>query len=188
MWPWGHLGVAYLSYVALVRTRGREQIPGAVVAVAVGAAVPDLVDKPLAWTVAVLPSGRSLAHSLLVAGAVLAVAYAVARERDRVTPVLGLAVGWLSHLFVDLGPTVVFGLLAGDTGQLRWTTYLVWPLLPPPQYPNDESLLGHVESLAAEPYLLGQVGLFVVAVAVWVRSGTPGVPTALRARRPGRRR
>ena len=65
MWPWGHLAVGYLVYSGLSRWRfGR--LPGSVatLAVALGTQLPDLVDKPLAWTVNVLASGRSLAHSL----------------------------------------------------------------------------------------------------------------------------
>lgn len=44
--------------------------------------LPDLIDKPLAWSVGILPTGRSLAHSLLTASLVLA---SRVDERDATT-------------------------------------------------------------------------------------------------------
>ena len=111
MWPWGHFAVAYLSYVAIVRMRGGEQRLWPLVAVAFGSQLPDLVDKPLAWTFAVLPSGRSLMHSLFAALVVVAVAYWVARRIQREEIAVALGVGTVSHSLSDLGPDVVFGLL-----------------------------------------------------------------------------
>ena len=172
MWPWGHLAVAYLCYVALLELRGAgEQTPPALLAVAVGSQFPDLVDKPLAWTFAILPSGRSFAHSLITAAAVLAIGYRVGRRLDREVIVVAFGVGYLSHTLTDLGPDVIVGLLQGDLSQLRWTTYLLWPLLPSPPYPNDSSFLAHFADFALEPYVAAQFALVGVAVVVWVRSG-----------------
>ena len=56
MWPWGHLAVAYLCYVLSIKLRGDgEQTLLTLVAVAVGSQFPDLIDKPFAWSVAILP-------------------------------------------------------------------------------------------------------------------------------------
>lgn len=86
MWPWEHLAVGYIGYSLSVRLAGRGvPRPRPVVALAVGTQFPDLVDKPLSWTLGVLPSGHSLAHSLFAALplATLAVTVGVALDRRR---------------------------------------------------------------------------------------------------------
>jgi len=179
MWPWGHLAVGYLCYVAWTRYRGVPQQPLAVFAVAVGSQFPDLVDKPLAWTVAVLPSGRSLAHSLLSAAVVVAVLSRLGRRYGRRAVSTAFAIGYLTHTLGDLGPRVVTGLFVGDATQLQWTTYLVWPVLPAPPYPNDSSLATHLLSFALDPFVLVQFGLFAVACAVWLSTGASGLRATL---------
>lgn len=181
MWPWGHLAVAYLAYVAIVRLRGGEQRVWALVAVAVGSQLPDLVDKPLAWTFAVLPSGRSLMHSLVTAVVVVTVTYWVIQYVQREGIAVGLGIGMVSHNVVDLGPSVVVGLLQGQWGQLRWTTYLLWPLLAAPPYPHDSSFLQHFAAFTLDPYVGFQFGLFAVAVVVWLQSDTPPLGTIQRS-------
>jgi membrane-bound metal-dependent hydrolase YbcI (DUF457 family) len=145
-----------------------------VFAVVVGSQLPDLVDKPLAWTFEVLPSGRSLMHSLFAVVAVVTLTYWVSQrfQREEITAWLGL--GMVSHSFVDLGPDVMIGLLQGHWGQLQWTTYLLWPLLAAPPYPNDDSFMQHFLALALDQYVLLQFGLFAVAAVVWFRSDAPG--------------
>lgn len=190
MWPWGHLAVGYLCYVFSIRVRGRgEQTLFTLLAVTFGSQFPDLIDKPLAWSFALLPSGRSLAHSLLTAAVVIGIAYWVGRRVHRVEPVVAFGIGYLSHSLVDLGPEVVGGLLQGDLGQLQWTTYLLWPLLASPPYPNDSSFLAHFTAFSFDPYVIAQFILVGVALGVWVGTGMPGV-TAVRKRvyprlRPG---
>ena len=186
MWPWGHLAVGYLAYVATVRARGRRQTGAAVAAVAIGSQLPDLIDKPLAWTVAVLPSGRSLGHSLLFVALLAGVGYLLARRARRTELAVAFAVGHAAHALVDLGPDVVLGLLRGDASQLRWTTYMLWPLLPSPPYPSDSSFAGHVLGYTLDAYAAFEIGLFGVAVAVWLRSGAPGLAVAGRRLRAAR--
>lgn len=173
MWPWGHLAVAYLSYVGIVRLRGHRQRLLPLVAVVVGSQLPDLVDKPFAWTFAMLPSGRSLMHSLFTALVVVMVTYWVSRRFQREDIATALGVGMVSHSLVDLGPGVVIGLLQGQWGQLQWTTYLLWPLLATPSYPNDHSFMQHFLAFTLDPYVVFQFGLFAVAVVVWLRSDAP---------------
>lgn len=57
MWPWGHVGAGYLVYTLLRRHTGERPAGAAVLALAVGTQFPDLVDKPLGWTVGLLPGG-----------------------------------------------------------------------------------------------------------------------------------
>ncbi|PSP54560.1 metal-dependent hydrolase [Halobacteriales archaeon QS_1_67_19] len=181
MWPWGHLAVGYLAYVAALHVRGRgEQTLWTLVAVAFGTQFPDLIDKPLAWSLTVLPSGRSLAHSLITATVVIWLAYLIAERVDSTEVAVAFGIGYVSHSLADLGPEVVIGLLQGDLGQLKWTTYLLWPVLPSPPYPQDHSFMEHFAALALEPYVTAQFVLFGIAIAVWIRSGTPGLTTVRR--------
>lgn len=176
MWPWGHLAVGYLCYVTISRVDdNREQTLATLVAVTIGTQVPDLVDKPLAWTLGVLPSGRSLAHSLLVAAVIIAIVSWGARYWHRQDIATAFGIGYVSHSLVDLGPGVIWGLLRGDWSQLEWTTYLLWPILSAPPYPHDESFQEHFVGFVLDPYMVLQFGLFGLAIVVWWQSGTPGL-------------
>jgi hypothetical protein len=86
--PPGHIATA------LVASRlARADAPAAVV----GALAPDLIDKPLAWVLHVIPGGRYLGHSLAAA---VVVSSAVGSLRGRRAGV-GFAVGYLAHLVGD---------------------------------------------------------------------------------------
>ncbi|WP_435065512.1 metal-dependent hydrolase [Halobaculum sp. EA56] len=179
MWPWGHLAVAYLCFLLVTRYTNRvRQSPMALVALATGSQFPDLVDKPLAWSVAVLPSGRSLAHSLITIVLVLAILDRVAARYDRRALVAAFGIGWVSHAVSDLGPRVIVGLLRGDASQLRWTTYLLWPILDSPPYPNDSSFLAHFMNFRIGPYVSAQFALFALAIILWLYTGAPGARRA----------
>ncbi|MDL0138004.1 metal-dependent hydrolase [Halobacterium salinarum] len=177
MWPWGHLAIGYLCYIAWTYVRDIDQRPLAVVAVVFGSQFPDLIDKPLAWTVPVLPSGRSLAHSLLTAGGILAACYYVSQRFNRTDVCAAFGIGYLTHIFGDLGPRVIGGLLTGDFTQLQWATYLLWPLLPAPPYPNDDSFLAHFTAFTIDPFVAAQLGLFAIAVLVWLWTRTTRSPS-----------
>lgn len=185
MWPWGHLAVAYLVYLALIRfTTKLVPTSAALPAVIFGSQFPDLVDKPLAWTFGILPSGRSLAHSLLTAAVVLSLLYWLASRADREdhsdsgtslnrrNVVRAFGLGWITHSLSDLEPGPVVGLLTGDLSQLKWFTYLIWPLLPPPPYERDESFLEHILALEPTGYVLVQILLIGVVFILWVMSDT----------------
>ena len=182
MWPWGHLAVGYLCYSAWTRVRsGRDPVGVETVVVALGTQFPDLIDKPLAWTFELLPSGRSLAHSLLTAVPITLLTFWLCRREDRESVGVAFAVGYLSHMFVDGIPALL-------DGAFEYVTYLVWPLLPPPPYEMDASFAEHFRHLEPTPYFLGQLALFALAVGVWARQGWPGVETLFGwHREPGER-
>jgi len=178
MWPWEHVAVAYLCFSGLARLRGRGP-PSATLAVAVVAAAlaPDVVDKPLAWVLAVLPGGRSLGHSLFTALGVVAVAAGIERRLDVRGLGAAVATGYLTHLAADVGyPLVV-------KGELR-AGFLLWPLVPAaPSSPVDA--VDHVGELFAAfltflatptgtAYLLAELALLAAALAVWLADGAPG--------------
>jgi inner membrane protein len=90
-----HLGVgAALVYVTLGRRRIDYRF------ILLGAIVPDLIDGLLGLFVFDTPSGRWIAHSLLMPVAV-AIMIVVLFKGERRLGVFGLAVGWLTHLVAD---------------------------------------------------------------------------------------
>ena len=169
MWPWGHLAVGYLLHTAFVRVRaGRSPSGLAALAVAFGTQFPDLIDKPLAWWLGVLPSGRTLAHSVLTALIVSALLYALARRRNATDLAVAFAVGYLSHPFAD----ALLPLLQGHT---EYVAYLLWPLLGLPFYQTEAIVLASVGNFDLTVYGVAQLGLALLAVVVWVLDGAPGL-------------
>ena len=176
MLPWGHAALGYLLYTTYARLRYRRPPVGlAVYALGLGTQFPDLIDKPLAWHFAVLPSGRSLAHSLFTLGIVVGglwFAFDAPRQR-RLTAAFG--VGWVSHLVSD----GIRAALGGFWGRLG---YLVWPLISYPAEAGGRSILAFLLHLEPTPWLWTGVALAGVTFCVWLIDGAPGVADVLRGR------
>lgn len=92
---------------------------------AFAALLPDLVDKPLAWTFEVTPSGRFVAHSAVVALPAVAAATAVAVRLGHGRYGYAFALGYLSHIALDYSPILWLG------ADYYFFPNLFWPLLPP---------------------------------------------------------
>lgn len=174
MWPMGHVAIAYLLYVGSTRLRGTgPAAAGPVLVVCLGGLFPDLVDKPLAWYLGVLPTGRSLAHSLLVLVPLCLLVYSVSRIRDREEYGLAFAVGALTHSLVDAVPV-----LWNDRAS---ASFLLWPYWSVEPY--ETGVPSPVEMLTAalgQPYFLTELALLAFAVALWRADGYPGVGTLRR--------
>lgn len=179
MWPWEHLAFGYVLYT--LGRRGLGEGPPSdwpVLALAVGTQFPDLIDKPLAWEFGVLPSGLSLAHSLLFALPVTAAAVAVATRGGRRPVGTAFSVGYLSHLLGD----VLYSPLTG--GELSMG-FLLWPLVPRPAG-NGELLatvgrlwVSFVEFLGTPRgrlYLAAELAFLALAFGLWLWDGAPGLP------------
>lgn len=179
MWPWEHLALGYLLYSGQRRIRGRARPTGGETALlTVGTQCPDLIDKPLAWTFDVLPSGISLAHSLVGTAGLCLLALAVARRRNRLRVGVAFTVGYLSHLLGD----VLFYLLADGRLVVR---FLLWPLVARP--PIGETtfaaelfgLLGGFLAFLSTPrgglYLVFELLLVGGAFLLWAADGRPGL-------------
>lgn len=138
-----------------------------VVAVVVGTQMPDLIDKPLAYATTILPYGRSLGHSgvlaLLVAGASLALARTYGQA-----PV-AFAVGWVSHLVADAVGIVVEGSWAH-----LWY-YVGWPMFPLPEVDHHDGLVEYLLSLEATVLLGVELALVALAAGLWIADGCPGL-------------
>jgi hypothetical protein len=177
MWPWGHLGVAYLLYSLYSRGRfGRAPRPEPVVAVIVGSQFADLIDKPLAWWVGVLPSGRSLAHSLLFAAVLIVVVYAAGVALGRLETATAFVIAHLSHLLADVPPRFFLGYPFD-------AEFLLWPLLSQPAFDYHErvfeppAVVELVVTPFTDPVVFAalEVVLLGLALALWYVDGRPGL-------------
>lgn len=138
--PVGHAAVAALlaRWVA-----GDDR---ALALLAVGTALPDLVDKPLA-ALGLVPVTHTVGHSVLVVGGAALVAV-------RVRAVAPLVVGVAGHVAADL--VVAYP---------RFLVNYAWPLLAP-RAPPDDPVVAYWVEYALGP--LGAVELLLVVAAVVV--------------------
>lgn len=179
MWPWEHLAFGYLLYSVFCHAWFRGA-PGERDAAAVAAAtlLPDVIDKPLGWWLAVLAGGRTFAHSLLTAVPAIALFALVGWFLHAHRSAIGFAIGYLSHLAGD----VIYPLVV--KGELR-VGFLLWPLTGSatgaPVAPLGhlaELLAGFTEFLATPTgvlYLVVEGLLLATALVVWWRDGAPGL-------------
>jgi len=177
MWPLGHTAVAYLCYSVVVRAREAGPPDGLVVVVLLfGSQFPDLVDKPLSWYLGVLPTGRTLAHSLLVVGPLVVAVYLLAARYSRSAYGIAFGMGAISHVLVDAVPALWGGT---DPG------FLLWPVVAVEPYDNGApSVAALLFESIGDPYFLSEFVLAAIAVVVWRRDGYPGLGVI---RRVGRR-
>jgi hypothetical protein len=179
VWPWEHVAVGYLVLSVLARGWTDEPPTGvSTLWLVVGSVFPDLVDKPLAWSLGVLPSGTSVAHSVFVAVPVVAVTLLLARRAGHTAAAVGFGVGYLVHLPADaVYPAVVGGSVAPGV--------FLWPLVegdagPPVGLLSETGRLLAVlgNNLTDTAGLLYAVAALLVvggAVLLWWVDGAPGV-------------
>jgi len=172
MLPWGHLAVGYIVFSLAVRSRRGSLSGAAVLALAVGTQFPDLIDKPLVTWVSLLPSGRSLGHSLLFALCCGVGLWLLGPRFDRLDVAAAFLVGQLTHIAADaIGPA-----MAGRWAELG---FLAWPVTPAYRYSADGKrvLVKYLFTHLTTPPQY-QLVLFGVAVALWVVDGRPGLLAA----------
>lgn len=187
MWPWEHLAFGYILYSGYMRlSHGRPPGHHPAIAFAVATQFPDLIDKLLAWTMDLLPTARSLGHSIFVAALVIMVVILLGRRHG--VPAIGpaVAIGYLSHLLGDVIYEVLRHLLAGETVPVETVSFLLWPLVRQPVRETPGLLIrtGHLfdefvtflDTPAGYVYIALEVGLLLVAVLYWIGDGLPGVP------------
>lgn len=198
MMPWAHLAVGYVVYTVWTRLSARRAPVGAaVIALAFGTQVPDLIDKPLNFWLSVY-DGRAVGHSLLTALPLCLGVWLVARRRGHGRLGCAFAIGVVTHLLSDAQFALVDGVRAAirNGGRLdlvaahvrHGAPYLVWPVYPAPTYARD-SLTDHVAALLAEAEslrgapptevldsgLVVQALLFGCVLGIWAVDGYPGV-------------
>lgn len=178
MWPWEHLAFGYLWYSLVTRLAGDHRVGDAeALALGVGTVLPDLVDKPLSWSLGLTTSGYGPAHSLFVGVPLVAILAGLAWRRGHGPPAAAFAVGYGSHLLGD-----ALGLRAGGPQP----TKLLWPAVSQQGYAVDRSLLGRAGSYFGEflatvtrpehfALVLGYAAVLVAIVLLWAADGAPGV-------------
>ncbi len=169
MWPMGHVAIAYLLYTVSTRHRfDAAPTAAGAVTVGIGSLFPDLVDKPLAWYVGVLPTGRTLAHSLVVLVPFVLVVYGLARWRGMEEYGFAFGLGAISHAVVDAVPALWMG--------VDEATFLLWPLISVERYEEGApTVLGLLRESLTDPYFLSEFVFLAVALAVWRADGYPGL-------------
>ncbi|ARS91515.1 metal-dependent hydrolase [Natrarchaeobaculum aegyptiacum] len=169
MWPLGHVAVAYLCYALATRVRLNAPPGGvAVIVLVFGSQFPDLLDKPLAWYVGVLPTGRTLGHSLLLLVPLSIALYLLARRHGRAEYGVAFAIGALSHTIVDALPILWD---PEETG-----AHLLWPVTPVEPYESGApSVLELFLESLSDPYFVSEFVLAAIAFGYWRRHGYPGL-------------
>ncbi|MDB2263700.1 metal-dependent hydrolase [Halorubrum ezzemoulense] len=168
MLPWGHAAFGYLIYSVYARWQiGHPPIGLAVFALGLGTQFPDLIDKPLTWTIPLLPYGRSLSHSLVTFSVVVLVLRRLTQYPDQRTLVSAFAIGYVSHL---VGDSIYPVLTQEYTGLGYW----LWPLTSVPEG-ESRSFIEFFLTLEATPMVVFGGVLTVVSLVVWVYDGLPGV-------------
>lgn len=172
MWPWEHLAFGYLVFSGYTWVRlGRPPTVAASIVLVIATQLPDLVDKPLAWSLGILPTGTTLAHSGLTAIPLIAIGLLGSRRLGWPAGGSAFAVGYLSHLLGDVG----YRLLVEDEP----IAFLLWPLVPQ----ADDRPIGFVSQVVeylsefgtfigtarGVSYLLFELGLLASALFLWRR-------------------
>lgn len=169
MLPWGHMAVGYVVYSLGSRVRYDGPPDGAaIIALVIATQLPDLIDKPLTTWFGVLPTGRSLGHSLLFVLVAGMIVWLLTRHVDRPQIVEGFVVGHLSHVVADAIDPIWGG---------RWEElgYLFWPLTAAYEYPSDDDRIFTeylLVQLISAPH--HELAMFVIAVLLWLYDGMPG--------------
>lgn len=177
MWPLGHAAVAYLLYSGSTRWRfDRSAESLAVVLVLLGSQVPDLIDKPMSWYGGLLPTGRTLAHSLLFLIPLCLILHLVFRHRSRIELGIAFAIGALSHAIVDAIPTL------WDPESIP--TFLLYPIIAVDPYEEGPpSVVAMLFDQLTSPWFHLEFVLAGAAVYLWLRDGRPGWDYVMRLQR-----
>jgi membrane-bound metal-dependent hydrolase YbcI (DUF457 family) len=171
MLPWAHAAFGYLVYYVFTGRSGVRPVGVPALALVFGTQFPDLVDKPLAWTFGVLPSGRSLGHSVFTLVVICGLLYVLVSESRR-RELLAFAIGYTSHLIGD-------GVAPAAEGEFAQFGYLFWPLTSAPLSDGDMTFIDFFTTLEVSGWFVFGVGLTLLGLVVWARDGYPGVRDVL---------
>lgn len=174
MWPWEHLAVGYLGYTLFTRFRYRRPPTSlCVILLAFGTQFPDLVDKPLAWTLDVLPSGRSLGHSLFTALIAITIVWWIFEKYGHERAGTAFGFGLIVHLLTDLPAEVLRGEYSG-------AAYLLWPLGPESDAEESVSIADGFAGVGVETFGLAELLILLLLVLLWLIDGAPGADVIVR--------
>jgi hypothetical protein len=166
VFPWGHAAFGYLLYSVYTRVR-YDRIPGDVEAIVLAFAtqLPDLIDKPLSWTIGLTATGKSVGHSVI--GFVL----------------LSICVGWAVHTYgrTHLGEALCLGVgthFLGDVIEAIIENdsvgFLFWPMVIP-EGTSEGSIIAVLLRGEQGPMAGLEYALVLFALMLWVFDGCPGL-------------
>lgn len=163
MWPWEHLLFGALVYYGYRRVR-KLGVSRVVVGLSLtlGTQFPDLVDKPLAWYIGVLPNGRSLAHSIFTFFLVAVLLGRLGRRFDEKEVTTAFLVGYITHIVGDIIPPLL-------DGELYYATFFLWPAVPAIDYGVELKLLARLRQLDPSPALFTELAIVLIVVLIWYR-------------------
>ncbi|WP_226043124.1 metal-dependent hydrolase [Natrinema sp. DC36] len=164
MWPLGHAAIGYLLY--RYSTQARLDDSPAVLPLcflAVGTQFPDLVDKPLAWVLDIIHSGRGLTHSIVILGLIIIGFFLVARHHRRDEYAIAFGIGALAHALTDA--TEVLWDPNASAHSLLWPLFSV----------NFPTVLDHLFNPISELYFVAEFVLAGLAFVYWQRDGYPAL-------------
>ena len=174
MWPWAHLSVGYLIYTVFSRLRYRRPPDErGTVALGVGTLLPDIIDKPLAWTLEILPHGRSLGHSLFTTFVIIVAVGLFFRRQRNSTVTTAFGIGYLSHLLGDGGEAII------ESG-FSSLGFLLWPVIPAAGYRITPSFTSHIRDIEFTVLFALQFGFTALVMLIWWYDRKPGLTTAKR--------
>jgi len=169
MFPWGHAALAYVLYSGFTDSR-YDSHPTDYHPVLLGFAslLPDVIDKPLAWNLNLIPVGRSIFHSLLILIPLAVTIYWISARRNHRRIGHTLLIGLLSHPLGDVLDSVF------TVPRFEAPTYLLWPVITAP--PPDENL-GYAQLWAFDvgPFFYFETALVLAASVLWIHHGLPGL-------------
>jgi hypothetical protein len=121
-----HIFIALAPVVLYYLIRYQRLPDGMIVLTGVFAGIfADLVDKPLAWTLGIIPSGRMLAHSIVVSVPLLIIILLVAYRTETLRYAIVFSWGHLLHIAGDFYPVLWEG------SDYYYYPNLFWPLMKP---------------------------------------------------------
>ncbi|MFB6200402.1 MAG: metal-dependent hydrolase [Halorhabdus sp.] len=175
MLPWGHAMVGYFVYSLghrLRRARHPQCVP--ILVLVFGTQFPDLVDKPLSWTLGILAYGASLAHSAITFVLVMVGILVLTRPTTNECRLGGaFLVGYGTHI---IGDVIDFA----QSGAFDALRFLGWPLLSPPVPEENRGIATHLLTQdVSDPFFLFQVGLIGLGVLIYRADGYPCLTTVI---------
>lgn len=179
MWPWDHLAFGYPLFQVLRALKPRPQLDDHTFFVlAIGTQLPDVIDKPLALSVGLLPSGLSLGHSFVFLAILTPLAVSISNRFGRPELAGALITGVASHLIGD----VLFALLIGSP---RPYQFIFWPVIPtvtetsvglgPTIGERWSKYIKYLSTSRGTVYLFMNLTFNAMVLAVWIVNGTPGM-------------
>lgn len=193
MMPWDHAAVGYVVFSLFIHGVYRDSptAKGAIIAV-FASALPDLIDKPLAWQFGVFEGGRALGHSIFFAFPLSLAILALAYTRGEPKSGWAFAIGYLLHLPADVFQTYM------TDDELSFDAVL-WPFTVGGG-PGESFSAGIVDILvkyvvymseglaSGDPFVLMLLGLAASTVLLWIYDGMPVARELyVRVRRKNRR-